>query len=349
VKSALDGRRVVLDCRWLGLGGAGRVTELLLHALRADPPPGSWRLWGRPSRIEPLAFAGATIASWDGDPRALAGQRDATRVPRGDVVLYAHQIRPLRPGRSVTVIHDTIPLRHGGSAASRRAKRAFLTAAARLSDHVLTVSEFSRTCLERDLGVPRERISVMTFPPDHARAARIGALRDELGQEDRLLYLGRFAPHKNLERLARAFTATRFAARGGRLVLVGGWNDETERQRAWLAAARIEGVEARPSCDEAKVDRLLATSRALVLPSLEEGFGLPAFEAAACGLPVAASRTGAMTTLSPDDAVLFDPLDEAALRDALDEALARPARPPWPRQEPAFAGVVLDALDRVLA
>ena len=51
-----------------------------------------------------------------------------------------------------------------------------------------------------------------------------------------------------------------------------------------------------------------------------------------------------MTTLSPADAVLFDPLDEAAMRAALDEALTRPAHAPWPRQESAFVAVVLAAL-----
>jgi glycosyltransferase involved in cell wall biosynthesis len=346
--TALAGRRIVLDCRWLGFGGPGRVVELLLRRLGDEPPAGNWILWGRPDRIAPLRFGDAVTAAWDGDPRTAMGQRDIGRVPRGDVVLYAHQIRPFRPGRSVTVIHDTIPLRYGGSALSRRAKRTYLAATARLSDHVLTDSEFARGCLERDLGIPHERISVMTFPPDHERAARIAALRDELGQEDRLLYLGRFAPHKNLEGLARAFAATRFAAAGGRLLLVGGWGDETERLRAWLAAAGIDGAEARPSCAEADLDLLLATSRALVLPSFEEGFGLPAFEAAASGLPVAASRTGAMTTLSPADAVLFDPLDEGAIRAALDEALARPAHAPWPRQEPAFVAVVLAALGAAL-
>ncbi len=171
----------------------------------------------------------------------------------------------------------------------------------------------------------------MTIPHDADRAARIAALRTELGQEERLLYLGRFAPHKNLERLARAFAASGYAARGGTLELVGGWADETERMRRWIAASGIAGVEARAAVDEPELDRLLATSRALVLPSLEEGFGLPAFEAAASGLPVAASRTGALETLRPEDAVLFDPLDEDALRAALDEAAgAGASHAPWP-------------------
>jgi glycosyltransferase involved in cell wall biosynthesis len=347
MSSGLDGRRIVLDCRWLGLGGAGTVTELLLGELRGTPAPGTWVLWGKPERTEPLRPAGAELAPWSGDPRALAGQRDILRVPHGDVVLYGHQIRPLRPGRSVTVIHDTIPLRHGGTAASRRLKRAFLRGAARLSRRVLTDSEFSRECIERDLGVHRDRISVMTFPPDAQRSARVARLRDELGQEERLLYLGRFAPHKNLERLSLAFAGTAFAARGGTLLLVGGWDDETEHMRAWVAEQGLRGIEVRPACADEEVDRLLATSRALVLPSLEEGFGLPAYEAAASGLPVAASRTGAMASLSADDAVLFDPLSTDAIRAALDEAVGRPPHAPWPAQA-GFAGVVLAALEAAL-
>lgn len=342
----LAGCRIVLDCRLLGMGGAGRVTELMLDHFRDEPPAGHWILWGAPERVEPRRFPGAEVVPWSGDPRTLSGQRDLFRVPRGDVVLYSHQIRPLRPGRSVTIIHDTIPLRHGGTPMRCRLKRLYFLAVARASDRVLTDSEFSRDCIERDLGVPRERISVMTFPSDPERAAAVARLRDELCQEERLLYLGRFAPHKNLERLCRAFTASDFAARGGTLVLVGGWDDEADRMREWVDAQGIAGVEVRPTCPDEEIDRLLATSRALVLPSLEEGFGLPAFEAAASGLPVAASRTGAMPLLG-EQAVLFDPLDEDAMRDALDTAVSRPARPPAPLETP-FADVVLDALRSAL-
>ena len=335
---ALADARIVLDCRWLGLGGAGRVTELLLHELQIAPPPGNWVLWGDPARLEPLVFAGATVVA-GGDPRRLGGQRDLMGVPHGDVTVYLHQIRPLRPGRSVTVIHDTIPLRHGGTRANRLAKRIFFRAAGRLSTRVLTVSQFSRERIAEDLHVAPERISVMTFPSDRARTRRIAALRASLGQEERLLYVGRFAPHKNLERLARAFPTTRFAREGGTLVLVGSGSAEAARLQA-------QGIEAQGECTEEELDRLLATSRALVLPSLEEGFGLPAFEAVASGLPVAVSRTGALTALPSERASFFDPLDEAGMAAAIDDATTRPASAPV-ELDGHLAEVVIDALARV--
>ena len=216
------------------MGGAGRVTELLLREFQGSPPPGSWILWGRRDRVEPLRFAGASICVNDVDPHSLMGQRSIASVPKGDVVIYMHQIRPLRPGRSVTVIHDTIPLRYGGSRLTRALKRLFLAHAARLSKQVLTDSELSRHSIHRDLSVPLERITVMRFPIDYERAERIWRLRKTVEQRSTLLYVGRFDRHKNLTRLCAAFQRSNFAAEAGRLLLVGGWDGEVERFQQWV-------------------------------------------------------------------------------------------------------------------
>ena len=350
----LDAAHVVLDCRWLALRiGAARVIELLLADFRASPPPGRWTLWGPRETLELAAFPGAEIEPSHRDPRSWAGQRELLRVPKGDVAVYMHQIRPLCPGLSVTVIHDTISLRHGGGRAARLAKRLLFTGTARLSTQILTDSEFAKACIVRDLGVPAERIAVMRFPVDAERSAAVARQREARGQVDRLLYIGRFLPHKNLDRLCAAFQGSRFAKRGGTLVLAGGWDGEVDALAERLAWRGIEeGIELRPACPQDELDRLMATSRALVLPSLEEGYGLPAFEAAATGLPVAASRTGATTNLPPERAVLFDPTDVEAMRAAIDEATSRPPRPPMPAApdtRTAFRDVVLGAIERALA
>lgn len=304
------------------------MTELVLRDLAADPPGGRWILWGEADRLGPHCFAGAEVAGWHGDPHALLGQRDLLRVPRGDVVVYPHQMRPLRPGRSVTFVLDTIPLRHGGSRPVRFAKRVFFRGVVRLSARILTISEHSRRSIASDLGVPGDNVAIFPLPEDEERARKVARRRAELGQEDVLVYLGRFDRHKNLERLCEAFARTRFAESGGRLLLAGGGPGEVEAMVRWLEERGIEGVEVRPKCDEEEVDRLLATGRALVQPSLEEGYGLPAFEAAASGLPVAASRTGGMTELPEEAAVLFDPTDVEDMTRALDEAVARSPREP---------------------
>ncbi len=340
----LDGSRILLDCRWLGMGGAGRLTELLLAQLARERPPGNWILWGPRERTAAAAFDEAQIRPSNHDPRLLLGQRDVLAVPRADVAVYMHQIRPLRPGPSVTFILDTIPLRQGGTPASRLAKRAFFRAAARASTRVITISEYSKACIVRDLGLAPERVAVVRFPTDAARAASIAERRASVEPEQVLLYVGRFAPHKNLRRLAAAFSGSRFAADGGRLRLVGGWPGETDELRAWLTANGLAGVETRPVCSEEELVELVAACRAVVVPSLEEGYGLPAFEAAAAGVPVAASTTGAMTELPPDVAVLFDPLDLDAIRDAIDEATSRADGRRYEPPGSSYAAEVLDAV-----
>jgi glycosyltransferase involved in cell wall biosynthesis len=344
----LAGAQIVLDCRWLGLQGAGRATDLLLRELRRCPPPGTWVLWGRPGQLDARVIGGS-VAPFEGDPRALLGQRSFGAIPRGDVTLYMHQIRPLRPGRSVTVIHDTIPLRYGGSLPTRLAKRAFFRAVARLSTHILTVSDFSKRCLVRDLGIDETRISVMHYPVDTDRARAIAQLRETVGQEPMLLYVGRFLRHKNLPRLCRAFVGSGFSAGGGKLLLAGGEPEEVCKLQLWLRRERIEGVDARGPCSEEELERLLATSRALIVPSLEEGYGLPAFEAAATGLPVAAGRTGALCELDPSLCVFFDPADTGDLARAIDAVTARAPGPAWQPHKASLREPVLGALAAALA
>jgi glycosyltransferase involved in cell wall biosynthesis len=344
----LEGRTIALDCRWLGIGGAGRVTELLLAELAEAPPPGAWTLWGRPERIGRFVFPGASVQPFASDPRAGWGQRALRAVPACDVVLYAHQTRPIRPGRSVTVIHDTIPVRFGGAAPQRALKRAFLRAVARVSTRILTDSEASRDAILRDLRVAPDRVAVMRFPTDLERARRVAELRETLPQEPVLLYVGTFMAHKNLPRLTRAFAQSAFAAAGGRLLLVGG-GDATAGLRARLDADGIAGVEVREACDDDELDRLLATSRALVQPSLEEGYGLPPFEAAASGLPVAVTPAGALLDLPEEVRVVFDPRDVAGMTRAIDEATRRPAGPPRAVSESNLRATVLASLEQALA
>src|SRR5687768_6578334 len=100
--SGLARSRVLLDCRWLGIGGAGRVTELLLTGLQAVDPPGRWLLWGG-EKTRDWRWRRSELLATDARPTRLGGQSDLLRVPGHDVALYMHQIRPLRPGRAITL------------------------------------------------------------------------------------------------------------------------------------------------------------------------------------------------------------------------------------------------------
>ena len=79
-------------------------------------------------------------------------------------------------------------------------------------------------------------------------------------------------------------------------------------------------------------------ARLLVLPSFDEGFGLPAVEAMAAGVPVVASRRGALPEVCGDAAVYVDPDDAAGMAATVAELLASPERLEALRQRGRRAG-----------
>jgi glycosyltransferase involved in cell wall biosynthesis len=165
---------------------------------------------------------------------------------------------------------------------------------------------------------------------------------------ERVLFVGRDAPHKNLDRLVRGFGASTFAQQGAVLTLAGVDGAAVDRLRsiAETHRARVElpGVVPQPVLED-----LLASATLLVQPSLEEGFGLPVAEALAAGIPVAISTAPALLEITRGAPVeTFDPLDVDAIANAIDRVAASSDPAPeleWPR--PAdFARSVLDALAR---
>lgn len=316
--------RILLDCRWLNSGGAGRLTELLLRGLAAAPGEESWVLWG-PRAVEDLAWPGAEVVFEPHDPRMWNGQRNWFDLPRCDLTVFLHQQRPMRRVRSVTLIHDTIPLHFATGPIDREIKRRFLRRSASISEHVLTPSEHSRRCIVSELGVAADKVSVFGCPADPEMAARVAAVRRSHPAEPFALYLGLFLPHKNLERLMEAFGATSFRSGGGRLILMGGSRAEHASLEARLTPGHREYVEARPFGSQQDLEGLLGTCRMLVQPSLEEGFGLPAWEALCCGVPVCASDGGSLPEVTKGKADEFPATSLDRMIEALDACASRGA------------------------
>lgn len=317
--SSLHGKRILLDCRFLGRGGAGRATELLLRGLKQLKPEGRWILWGG-DPTERFLWRGATWHETRSSATALWGQRSILDLPAHDVAIYMHQIRPLRLGRSITLIHDTIPLRYGPRIA-RLPKLVYLRTVALLSTKILTVSDFSRSSIVRDLRVRSDKIEVVRYPVDEEMVARVLGLRERLPPAPRILYVGRFSPHKNLPRLIMGFARTRFSHEGGELRLVGGAPNEVRELERLVAQERVRNVKVEGACSEEKLEELYATSRLLVLPSEEEGFGLPAWEALCCGLPTCVSDGGALPETVKGQGVIFTATSVEAMAEALDHGV----------------------------
>jgi glycosyltransferase involved in cell wall biosynthesis len=186
-----------------------------------------------------------------------------------------------------------------------------LWASAHRSRGLIAVSEATRADLLRFYKLPAERIAVVP----HGVNPQFFEL-DRSRIEDYVLCVSTLHPHKNLERLVRAFAGSR---RQGRLVLAGMRGFHTpaiEKLIAQLGAGdRVEITGWLPRSD---LLDLYGHASAFVYPSTFEGFGMPVLEALAAGIPVACSDIAPLREVAGDAALFFDPLDEKAIAAALD-------------------------------
>lgn len=201
-------------------------------------------------------------------------------------------------------------------------------AALRSARRVFTVSEHSRASVGKRFGIPLDDLVVVPEAPDPVFRPPTPAEEERSRQasgldaaEGFLLYAGGISPHKNIPTLVRAYAAlARERPDAPRLVLVGDLQRET-----YVSAAR----EVRQLVDELGLDgrvlfpgfvpdetlaALYGSATVVVLPSLAEGFGLPAVEAAACGAPMVVSDLPPHRESLGDAAIYFPPTDAGTLQ-----------------------------------
>ena len=299
-----------------------------------DLPPGAERRAVRLSR--PPGEAAAA-----GSSRSVADVLRLTRAVRRDrldAFLFpsTHTWFPVFGTPTVVGVHDTIvedlPELTMGSSRERLASSVKHRLAVRHSTCLFTVSEASRAAIAVRWGIPASRLRIVPEAPDPVFSPRtgaaIGAGLAAAGLEpgDRFfLYAGGISPHKNVETLIEAYARVRADAVDAvpLLVLVGELEGEKYLSSAEAVLARIarhdlgEVVRLPGFVTDETLACLYAGATAVVLPSLAEGFGLPAVEAAACGAPVALSDVPAHRETLGEAALFFPPRDVAALANVL--------------------------------
>jgi glycosyltransferase involved in cell wall biosynthesis len=197
------------------------------------------------------------------------------------------------------------------------------------ADHIVTVSDNSKRDIIQFLGVDEKRITntyqAVHFPkiyierPDAAIAEHLaGSYGLELGEY--LLFFGALEPKKNVARLVEAYLSSGVDIP---LVLVAaeGWHNAAETKLlAELADNdhRSNGLNREPLRRAVRrfhyvsistLVTLIRGARAIVFPSLYEGFGLPVLEAMVLGTPVITSREASLPEIAGDAALLVDPYD----------------------------------------
>jgi glycosyltransferase involved in cell wall biosynthesis len=288
---------ILSDARWKGFHGIGRFACEVLRRL-----PEHVQLENGP---KPLSIT---------DPLWLTWQVIAKRPS----VFFSPGFNPplLCSAPFVFTIHDLMQIQvpDVATASKRLYYELVLKPAARRAHSVLTVSEYSRSQILRWSGLPEERVVNVGNGVDAPFVP--GGPRYEPGFRY-ILYVGNFRPHKNLFRLLTAFRD--LDCPGLRLLLIGTPTREVSARLGEIGLRpRTAFLSALPDQDLASVYR---GALLLVLPSLIEGFGLPALEAMACGTPVVVSRSTALPEVVGKAGLLVDPLDTHDIKQAMERVL----------------------------
>jgi glycosyltransferase involved in cell wall biosynthesis len=243
-----------------------------------------------------------------------------------DLVHSPHPlIVPGRKARHVVTVHDLFFFKNPEmvGAEIRRDYAPLVSDHVRRADGVLCGSEFTASEIRRLLDVPEDKLGVTPYGVDpvfreDVPEAEVAATLARHGlPQGAILYVGSDEPRKNLRNLATAYLGLTGHRRGlPPLVLVGPGSH-------WAQGGTISGPQIRATgyLPPRELRALMAASALLVLPSLEEGFGLPVAEAMTAGLPVVCSRGSALEEIAGDAALLVDPRERRSIASGIERVL----------------------------
>jgi glycosyltransferase involved in cell wall biosynthesis len=214
--------------------------------------------------------------------------------------------------RNLYTVHDVIPLLHPElTHIDGRRYRRLLGRLSESATRFIAVSETARSEIIAAVGCPRSFVVDCGLAVD-ATPADLSDLPAGLTPDGFLLICGTVERRKNI---AIALAAYRRSGVTMPLVVAGpdGWGAEEIAGEIAITPGAIR----LPYLDRAAMHALIGHARAVVMPSLAEGFGLPVAEAMALGVPVATSDRGALAETAGDAALAFDPADMPDIATAL--------------------------------
>ncbi|WP_116090606.1 glycosyltransferase family 4 protein [Sphingomonas crusticola] len=229
---------------------------------------------------------------------------------------------------NIYTFHDLVPLRLPYTTLdAKQAYRKLLAGCIAHGQHICTVSEASRSDIIAEFSIDPAFVTntyqaspLKALDGDAAGDAEIIENIFGLKCQGYFLHFGAIEPKKNIGRLLEAYLSIGSAAP---LVMTGsrGWHSEEELRllvpdeeadtlHGKRMAERVRRLEHLP---RPLLTRLIRGARAVLFPSIHEGFGLPVLEAMQLGTPVLTSNRGALAEIACDAALLVDPYDVGAI------------------------------------
>ncbi len=310
--------KIVIDARMYQEAGVGRYISNLINELQKLDQQSEYFILLLKKDFEKLEFQ-------NNFKKVLAdfrwyGVSEQIRLPKlledlkPDLVHFPHFNVPIFYKRKfVVTIHDLIHQHFSMQRVTTHGPliykikqfgyRKIFNNAIKNAEKILVPSNFVKKQLINE-GVNKDKI-IVTYEAVDDKILSIGN-NLSLSKENYIFYVGNAHPHKNVEGLIKAFLNLKFKIKNLKLVLAG--HDHYFWQRIKKEFQNKDIIYKGYVTDEELVT-LYKNARCFVMPSFEEGFGIPLLEAMVLSCPVVSSNAGSLPEVGGDAAIYFDPTD----------------------------------------
>ncbi len=339
--------RLIIDARWLYTGLAAYTSQLIRALHESGDLPVT--LITLPEHSRTLAQFGYEIVLSNARLYSLREQIEIAWAARDyDVLHVPHYNAPLVRHKALLVtIHD---LNHLLDETMRRSLKSrfyakpMLQYSAKRADHIFTQSEYSKRTIVEHLSAGPNKITVTyTGVPPHIYAEPRDQSRLRTNQAfgfdgNYLLFVGNLKPHKNVSGLLKAFAVVGQSGRLSHTLLIVGddsrWRPVLQREATEMGLAGHVVFAGRAADDQLRA--AYSGADLTIVPSFQEGLGLPVIESMACGTPVACSNVASLPEVAGGAAEYFSPSDTESIATAIDNVVLSNER--WARlQKAGFA------------
>ncbi len=334
--------RIGIDARFYSESGVGRYLRNLISNLMVSDKKNEYFIFLLPKDFDEFENSKnfqkvKTECSWYG----FAEQFNLPKLLKQynlDLVHFPHFNVPIfYTGKFVVTIHDLIHQHHAMTRATTLNpftfkikqfgyRKVFKTAVTK-SLKVLVPSESVKKLLVDEWNVGTEKIIVTHEAVDN----EILSINEKIAGKniekvlqkfkingDFIFYVGNAHPHKNVDGLIKAFLILKQRYPNLKLVLSGYDHYFWERVRK---ESNDPSIIYTGFVSDEELVALFKSARLFVLPSFEEGFGIPVLEAMACGCPVVCSNTSSLPEVAGNAAIFFDPSDQKDLINKISKVL----------------------------
>ncbi|WP_228724318.1 glycosyltransferase family 4 protein [Spirosoma sp. KUDC1026] len=259
-------------------------------------------------------------------------------IPACDLFWSPHYNIPLFPIKArkrLVTVPDVFHLAHANTLPLKQQVYAKLVtnAAVKLSNKVVTISEYSAQEIKRLTGVGKPKVETVLLGLNTSEFTVSQSLEIQkqvkalYGLPDRyILFVGNVKPHKNLQTLVDAFSLLLQDQPDLYLLIAGkkeGFitGDKELFERIEKNETLAKRIKFSGYVDSEHLPVIYNMASLFVFPSLYEGFGFPPLEAMACGCPVVASNRASIPEVCGESAFYVDPTNPAEIAQGIEQVL----------------------------